>query len=83
MTIQNIRSEMQEHIGKKVNIHYDLGRNKSEELNAIIKNLYNYIFIVELPNKEIRSFSYSDIITKTIKIDFKLWNYCNLFNSII
>jgi len=72
MTIQNIRSEMQEHIGKKVNIHYDLGRNKSEELNAIIKDLYNYIFIVELPNKEIRSFSYSDIITKTIKIDFKL-----------
>ncbi len=70
MNIQVIKDELNNHIGDDVTIRYNLGRNKYESYNARIKELYNYIFLVETINKEIKSFSYSDIITKTIKIDY-------------
>lgn len=72
MTIESIREELENHIGKKVTLNYNLGRNKVEKYNATIKELYSYVFTVELNNNfnELKSFSYSDIITKTIKIDY-------------
>lgn len=73
MTIEDVRQELNNYIGSKVVIKYNLGRNKYEKYEAIIKELYSYIFIVEInseENSEVKSFSYSDIITKTIKIDY-------------
>lgn len=72
VTIENIRKELEEHLGKEVTIKYNMGRNKVEQYHVVIKELYNYVFLVELDNKvnEVKSFSYSDIITKTIKIDY-------------
>lgn len=64
-----VKEKLNSHIGEKVVIKYNLGRNKYEKYNAIIKELYKNIFLVEV-NEEIKSFTYSDIITKTIKIDF-------------
>ena len=72
MNIELVKSELNNHIGKDVTIKYNLGRNKYESYNVRIKELYNYIFLVETLDKKanIKSFSYSDIITKTIKIDY-------------
>lgn len=72
MTIESVRKELGNHIGKEVVIKYNLGRNKVENYRVVIKELYNYVFLVELNNNfnEVKSFSYSDIITKTIKIDY-------------
>ena len=72
MTVEKIRKELENHIGKEVVIRCNLGRNKVEKYNVVIKELYNYVFLVEMNNNfnEVKSFSYSDIITKTIKIDF-------------
>lgn len=70
MTIKKIKEELSNHIGKNVVIKCDLGRNKFEEYNVIIKNIYNHVFIVSLKNDELKSFSYTDIITKTIKINY-------------
>lgn len=72
MTIDSVRKELGNHIGKEVVIKYNLGRNKVEKYRVVIKELYNYVFLVELNNNfnEVKSFSYSDIITKTIKIDY-------------
>jgi len=82
MNIEAVKKELNNHIGKQVTIRYNLGRNKVEKYHAIIKELYNNIFLVELLNitNEIKTFSYSDIITKTIKIDYWIiWNiYCFL-----
>ncbi len=69
MTIEDVKAKLNKHIGTKVKINYNLGRNKFEQYEAIIKELYNFIFIVELEN-EIKSFSYSDVITETIKINY-------------
>lgn len=73
MTIEKVKRELHEHIGDVVTIKYNLGRNKFEKYNVIIKELYQHVFLVEVnkPNtSEIKSFSYSDVITKTIKIDY-------------
>jgi uncharacterized protein Veg len=72
MTIEDIKQELNNHIGDKVIIKHNLGRNKVEKYEVIIKELYNYVFTVETngEEKEVKSFSYIDIITKTIKIDY-------------
>jgi uncharacterized protein Veg len=70
MTINKIKEELNNHIGGSAVIKCDLGRNKIEEYDVIIKELYNHVFVVKLKNNELKSFSYSDIITKTIKINY-------------
>jgi len=67
-----VKENLNSHVGKEVVIKYNLGRNKYEKYNVTIKELYKNIFLVEMndESKEIKSFTYSDIITKTIKIDF-------------
>lgn len=72
MKLEQIKMKLNDYVGKKVKIKYNLGRNKYEEYEVKIKELYNNVFLVELGNdeKEIKSFSYSDVITKTIKINY-------------
>lgn len=69
MTIYEIKKKLGNNIGKEVSIKYNLGRNKYEEYIAIIKELYDYIFIVD-SKYGVKSFSYRDIMTKTILIDY-------------
>lgn len=69
MTIYEIKKKLGNNIGKKVSIKYNLGRNKYEEYIAVIKELYDYIFIVD-SKYGVKSFSYRDIMTKTIHIDY-------------
>ena len=64
-----IKKALIPHIGQIVKIKYNLGRNKFETYEAKILKIYNCVFLVELiENHSIKSFSYADIITKTIKI---------------
>ena len=72
MTVTNIKSELNNLIGEVVTLNYNLGRNKYETYEVIIKELYNNIFTVQMKSGDpiVKSFSYSDIITKTIKIHY-------------
>ena len=71
MTKSEIMEKLNNHIGSYVTIKYNLGRNKYEKYHVKIKELYNNIFLVELKDDNIiKSFSYNDVITKTIKIDY-------------
>mgnify|MGYP003304573737 CR=1 FL=1 len=73
MSIRKVKEELNNHIGDKVTIKCNMGRNKYEKYHVIIKELYNNVFLVETQDKQytqIKSFSYTDIITKTIKIDY-------------
>ncbi len=75
MNVDAIKKELYNHLGDTVSIKYNLGRNKYEEYDAIIKKLYNHVFLVQLADEnvnEVKSFSYSDIITKTIKINYQI-----------
>ena len=72
MNINIVKNEIENKVGRDVIIKYNLGRNKIEKYKAKIKEVYNYIFIVEVEDSlELKSFAYSDIITKTIKIEYK------------
>lgn len=73
MTISSVKKDLLEHLGDVVSIKYSLGRNKYEEYEAMIKELYDYVFLVECDTNGvsfIKSFSYIDVLTKTIKIDY-------------
>ena len=69
MTISSVKKDLLEHIGDIVSIKYNLGRNKYEEYEAKIKELYDYVFLVDT-NYGTKSFTYIDVITKVIKIDY-------------
>ena len=69
MTISSVKKEMLEHLGDQVSIKYSLGRNKYEEYEAKIKELYDYIFLVDT-DFGVKSFSYIDVVTKVIRIDY-------------
>lgn len=71
MTIQQIKQDLKDHVGESVTINCNLGRNKYEEYRVVIKELYDYIFLVEdEKHLGVKSFSYTDVITKTIKIHY-------------
>ncbi len=67
--IGQIREKLNDYVGEEVVIKYNLGRNKYEKYNVVIKELYENIFIVESDNIK-KSFSYKDVLTNTIKIDY-------------
>ena len=69
MTISSVKKDLLDHIGDIVSIKYSLGRNKYEEYEAKIKELYDYVFLVDT-DLGIKSFSYTDVITKVIRIDY-------------
>ena len=69
MTISSVKKEMLDHLGDTISIKYNLGRNKYEEYEAIIKELYDYVFLVDT-DYGVKSFTYIDVITKVIRIDY-------------
>ncbi len=68
--IENVKNNIEELIGKEATIKYNLGRNKYEKYNGIIKETYNKIFLIEI-NGIKKSFSYADVLTKNVKISIK------------
>lgn len=69
MTVSSVKKDLLDHLGEVVKIKYNLGRNKYEEYEAIVKELYDYVFLLE-NDYGTKSFSYIDVITKTIRIDY-------------
>lgn len=74
MTIYNVKSELFNHVGDSIKIKYSLGRNKYEEYKAVLKEIYNYIFLVDCKTENgvnfTKSFTYTDVLIHTIKIDY-------------
>ncbi len=66
--INTIRDELQKYKDTKVKIIINEGRSKKRKEIGIIKELYNNIFIVEINNINM-SFSYSDIISKSVIVE--------------
>lgn len=71
--IDKIKEDIGEHLGEEVKIVFNGGRNRIEEYNAVISQMYDFIFVVKLMNEvnELKSFTYADILTQTIEIYYK------------
>ena len=70
MTIDKIKYSINNRLGDSVKVIYNGCRNKREEYTGIISETYNYIFIIKMGSNEKKSFSYTDVLTNTIEINF-------------
>lgn len=68
MNIKLIKKYLSSKIGSKMIIIYYGSRNRKERYEGILVKIYYNIFTIKLWNGEIKSFSYNDILTKTIQI---------------
>ena len=67
--ISNIKTELDENIGRKVIIKGAMGRKRFFEEEAIIEKTYPNIFIVKNQEKETNaSYRYTDILTNELQI---------------
>ena len=64
---RTMKKILSKYIGTKVFVEYNIGRNKIEKYEGTIESLYNAVFLIKV-REETKSFSYSDLITKTVKI---------------
>ena len=67
MNINIIKTKLKEYINQKLKIKVFIGRNKYEYYEGIIERMYDNIFTIKTEAR-LKSFSYSDIATKTIVI---------------
>ena len=67
MNINKIKIKITQLVDKNLKIRVNLGRNKYEYLEGKIDRIHKNIFTINT-NKGIRSFSYSDIVTKAVVI---------------
>ena len=65
MTIEKIKKDIDELLGRKVLAKVDIGRNKYEYIEGVVLNTYPFLFTIKTEN-EVKSFSYSDVLTKNI-----------------
>ena len=70
--VEKVKRSLNNLKGERVEIKYSLGRNKYESYEVVIKDLYDYVFTVLITEQQfLKSFSYADIISKSIKIERK------------
>ena len=68
MNIKSIKNYLKTKIGFNIVVIYYGSRNRKEIYKGVLCKLYGNIFTIKLLNGEIRSFSYIDILTKTVQI---------------
>jgi uncharacterized protein Veg len=70
--LATIKNEMDDHIGEKVTLRANNGRRKIIVSNGVLEKTYPSIFVVRLEDDTQRTvtYSYSDVLTKTVQIDF-------------
>ncbi len=68
MNVKMIRRYLSGHLGSRALLIYFGSRNRKEKYEGIILKTYYNVFTVKLITGEIKSFTYIDILTKTLKI---------------
>lgn len=68
MNVSHIRKYLKSKVGCSTIIVYYGSRNKKEVYRGILEMVYNNVFIVKMPDGLIKSFSYIDVLTKTIQM---------------
>lgn len=67
--ITDLKTDIGEMIGQKIIVKGSLGRSKSFEKEATIEKAYSNIFIIKYSeNNQNVSYSYTDILTRTVDV---------------
>lgn len=67
-----IKKEIESHVGEKIMLKDSGGRRKIFIKNGVIEKAYSSIFVIKLDEENERrvSYTYSDVLTKTVQIVF-------------
>ena len=68
MMIERVKTMLKSKKGEKLKFKINGSRNQIEEFSGEIVSLYNSIFTVKDDKNIMRSFTYSDVITKNLVI---------------
>ena len=68
MNIKGIRQYLRTKIGSNIVIIYYGSRNRKERFKGVIDKIYNNVFTIRLTTGDIKCFSYTDLLTKTVQI---------------
>lgn len=70
--IQSIRREVEDNIGRKVQVRADKGRKRIITKEGIIENAFEDVFTVRVSNEfdveRTVSYTYTDVLTSTVKL---------------
>ena len=71
--ISKIKNDLENQKGKILHFRFNGARNQIEEFTGEIEGTYNYIFVIRTNNepKQLKSFSYSDVLTESLEIFVK------------
>lgn len=70
MNISKIRNFITQNKGKEFAFKFKGARNQIEEFSGEIVEVYRSIFIIKVndPTKRVKSFSYNDLLTKSLEM---------------
>ncbi|MEJ8751978.1 Veg family protein [Lagierella sp. ICN-221743] len=72
MSLEVLKNQVEENIGKKVVIKADKGRNKIITKTGVIENVFPSLFTIKITNEfeqeRTISFTYSDLLTSTVEL---------------
>ncbi len=70
--INQIKSEVEENIGRRVVLRADKGRKRIITKEGVIENAFDDVFTVRINNEfdveRIASYTYIDVLTSTVKL---------------
>ncbi|GAA0121244.1 MAG: hypothetical protein KID00_06970 [Clostridium argentinense] len=70
--LTSIKKDIERHVGEKVTLKANGGRRKILVNDGILEKTYDSIFVIRLENGSQRTvtYSYSDVLTKTVQLVF-------------
>ena len=73
-TLATIKQDLEDRIGSKIMLVAQTGRKRQTARRGILTETYPSVFVVDLDPEENSfervSYSYSDVLTKTVEIEF-------------
>lgn len=74
VTLASIKEDLENRIGSEIMLVAQTGRKRQTERRGVLTETYPAVFVVDLDPEENSfervSYSYSDILTKTVEIEF-------------
>ncbi|KRN04330.1 Veg family protein [Holzapfeliella floricola] len=76
MTLQKIKQQLEDHIGEDITVVAQAGRKKITRRKGTLTKTYPSVFLVDLDQEENHferaSYSYTDLLTENIKLEFEV-----------
>lgn len=70
-TLDNIRTTLEKYVGNKILFKADQGRKQIVTKKGVLETLYPSVFVIRIDGEDSServSYSYSDLLTETVKI---------------